>query len=99
MSCSTSSKLLLIAKILSQNSVLCVIFGLALLAGAVSNAVFASDNLDYYDDIFCGSLDLDRDICNDLERLYISEAAAAVSFKSSYVASYKDIHTYATALD
>ena len=81
MSCSTNSKLLLIAKILSQNAVLCVIFGLAFLAGVVGNAVFASNNQDVYDDTTCASYDLD--FCNDLERLYISEAAAAVSFKSS----------------
>ena len=83
MSCSTSSKLRIIAKILSHNSVPCVIFGLALLAGVVGNAVFASDNQDFYDDTTCASLDLDFDICNDLKRLYIGEAAAAVSFKSS----------------
>ena len=79
---------------LSQNAVLCLIFGLALLAGAIVNAHYSSDNLDVYDDSDCSEYDGDnnnynnnfnsvvKEICGDLETLFITEGAAAVSFDS-----------------
>ena len=69
-----------------QNAALCFLFGLALLAGAVANSVYASDNQDLYDDSICSRnyYYSDLTVCDDLERLYISEGAAAVS-----IATYK----------
>lgn len=60
------------------NVILCALFGLGLLAGAISNAVYASDNEDLYDKIGCYYYDnYAVEICEDLERVYTSEAAAA----------------------
>ena len=51
-----------------------------MLAGAVANAVYTSDNEDTYDNSACASYYyVDVEVCDDLERLYISEGAAAVS--------------------
>lgn len=73
---------------LLQNAVLCLIFGLALLAGAIVNAHYASDNFDTYDDSRCAEYDeyndydtLVEEICNDIEALFVTEYAAAVSLK------------------
>ena len=73
--------------LLLQNAVLCLIFGLALLAGAIVNTHYASDNFDVYDDINCADYDNDyndynsivKEVCNDIETLFVAEYAAAVS--------------------
>ena len=57
-------------------------FGLAFLSGAITNAVYASDNIDLYYDLECDYY-YDNDFCEDLERVYSSEASAAVSSGSS----------------
>ena len=69
-----------------QNAALCILFGLALLAGAVANVVYSNDNADFYDNTFiCSSNNTYRydyynlEICDDFETLYASEGAAAVS--------------------
>ena len=65
---------------LLQNAIMCVLFGLGLLAGAISNAAYASDNEDLYDKIGCYYYEnYAMQICEDIERVYTSEAAAAVS--------------------
>ena len=61
---------------------LCVLFGLALLAGAVANSVYTADNQDLYNNNSICSYYSDLEVCDDLERLYISEGAAAVSITS-----------------
>jgi len=58
---------------------LCIIFGVCFLAGGIANAVYASDNADLYDDHCTGSLRDDIEICEDLETVYGSQAAATVS--------------------
>ena len=68
--------------ILLQNAVLCVLFGMALLAGAVSNAVYAADNQDLYNTGSCGGYYSYREVCEDLEVVYHAEAAAAVSSRT-----------------
>ena len=67
--------------ILLQNAILCVLFGMAFFAGAVSNAVYASDNQDLYNTGLCGGYYSYLEVCDDLEIIYQSEAAAAVSSK------------------
>ena len=71
--------------ILLQNAVLCFLFGVALLAGAVSNAVYASDNQDLYDTGLCGGYYSYIEVCEDLEMVYRAEAAAAVSSRMRIV--------------
>ena len=68
---------------LLQNAILCVLFGLGLLAGAISNSVYASDNIDLYYDLSCDYYYFERDFCEALERVYVSEASAAVSSRNS----------------
>ena len=67
---------------LSQNAILCALFGLALLAGVISNSVYAADNIDHYYDIGCDSY-YELEFCEDLESIYSSEASAAVSSRNS----------------
>ena len=57
-----------------------------MLAGAVANAVYNSDNVDLYDNLTCGNYYyyyVDVELCDDLERVYIGEGAAAVSSRNS----------------
>ena len=77
--------------LLLQNAILCLIFGIALLAGAIANSKYSSDNLDLYDDSQCIRYEgsdyynsVVEDICDDLETVYITEAAAAVSLRNTY---------------
>ena len=64
---------------------LCVLFGIAVLAGGITNLVYASDNRDLYDDSICsdrnGNYDnnIVNDACDDLQALIAAESAAAVS--------------------
>ena len=69
---------------LLQNAILSALFGVSLLAGVISNSVYAADNLDLYYDRYCeyvyaylyGAV---IDFCDDLYRVYSSEVSAAVS--------------------
>ena len=69
---------------------LCVLFGISLLAGGISNAVYSSDNRDLYDDSTCSYRNgyyIDNivyDICDDLQTVYEAQDAAAVSLGSCY---------------
>ena len=56
-------------------------FGLAFLGGAISNSVYASDNIDLYYDFNCDYVYyyIDLSVCEDLETVYSSQAATAVS--------------------
>ena len=69
-----------------QNAVICLLFGIALLGGAIANAVYASDNQDLYDDTRCSEnyylkyISEVQESCDDLQTVYTSEAAAAVSW-------------------
>ena len=65
-----------------QNAALCIVFGLSLFAGGVSNAIYAANNAETIDDIsnICDqSTDITTDFCNVFKRVRDSEAAAAVS--------------------
>ena len=69
---------------LLQNAILCALFGLSLLAGVISNTVYAADNLDLYYDLNCDyfydyNYDYVTEFCDDLYRVYSSEVSAAVS--------------------
>ena len=69
---------------LLQNAILSALFGLSLLAGVISNSVYAADNLDLYYDHYCDYVyDYDyvyeSEFCEDLDRVYSSEVSAAVS--------------------
>ena len=59
---------------------MCVILGLALLSGGIASAVYAADNSDYHDR-FCGFSSSGG--CGNLETVYQSEAATAVSLGHS----------------
>ena len=61
-----------------QNAILSALFGLALLAGAISNSVYSADNKHLYYDLHCDHY-FELKLCEDLERVYSSEASAAVS--------------------
>ena len=63
---------------LLQNTILSALFGLALLPGAISNSVYSADNKDLYYDLRCDHY-FELKLCEDLERVYSSEASAAVS--------------------
>ena len=73
--------------LLSQNAILCLLFGIALLAGAITNSMYGSDNLDRYDNSGCIDYDggygeydtVIEKLCDDFETPYITESAAAVS--------------------
>ena len=63
---------------------MCLLFALALLAGAISNAKYAGDNNKLYDDYDCDSEGgYDQDVCEDLERVANAEATAAVSSQNA----------------
>ena len=69
---------------LLQNAILCALFGLSLLAGVISNSVYAADNLDLYYDLHCDYLynydyGYATEFCDDLYTVYSSEVSAAVS--------------------
>ena len=71
---------------LLQNAILSALFGLSLLAGVISNSVYAADNLDLYYDRYCDyvyNYDYEygyaTEVCDDLYRVYSSEVSAAVS--------------------
>ena len=65
---------------------MCLLFALALLAGAISNAKYAADNNKLYDDEGCDSEGgYDRDVCEDLERVANAEATAAVSSQNASI--------------
>ena len=63
---------------LLQNAILSALFGLSLLAGAISNSVYAADNLDLYYDLDCDYY-YEVEFCEDLDRVFSSEVSAAVS--------------------
>ena len=65
-----------------QNAIMCVMFGLALLSGGIASGVYAADNSDLHDSI-CGFSSSGG--CGDLETVYQSEAATAVSSGNSYL--------------
>ena len=69
---------------------MCVIFGLAFLSGGIASAVYAADNSDLHDR-FCDFSS--SGICGDLETVYQSEAATAVSSICCYIAIVMS-HTY-----
>ena len=89
-----------------QNAVLCLIFGLALLAGAIVNGHYGSDNYDIYDDSICPGYENDyddydsliEDVCDDLAVLFVAEYAAAVSSKYLHVAVYMYVCIYIVAI-
>ena len=62
---------------------MCVIFGLAFLSGGIASAVYAADNSDFHDS-FCDFSS--SGVCGDLETIYQSEAATAVSSIHCYIA-------------
>ena len=73
-----------------QNAILSILFGLAFLAGGISNSVYASDNIDLYYEHDCDYYydyyhyryryyNFNFDVCDDLERVYSSQASSAVS--------------------
>ena len=70
----------------SQSSVFCIFFTLALLAGAVTNAVYATDNEQLHSDI-CSPIIFDYDgadkFCKHLQRVTDSEIASAVSHREA----------------
>ena len=61
-----------------QNSISCVLFVLAFLAGGITNAIYASENSDLYTDLcfFSGTV---NEFCSDLKRVVAAEGASAVS--------------------
>ena len=61
-----------------QNVALCIVFGLSLFAGGVSNAIYAANNAETIDDI-SSTYDQSTDFCNAFKRVRDSEAAAAAS--------------------
>ena len=69
---------------LLQNAILSALFGVSLLAGVISNSVYAADNLDLYYDRYCDYVynydyGYETEFCDDLYRVYSSEVSAAVS--------------------
>ena len=73
---------------------MCVVFGLGLLSGGIASAVYASDNSDLYHDV-CFFGDNSGGDCDDLQTVYNSEAASAVS-SGSIVCMYMDLQYVAT---
>ena len=67
-----------------QNAILSILFGLAFLGGAISNSVYASDNIDLYYDLDCDYLYYYVDLCEDLETVYSAQASTAVSVGNRY---------------
>lgn len=63
---------------LSQNAILCAVFGLAFLSGGVPTAVYATNNSDFHRSI-CSAFATSA-YCEDLETVYISQFVAAVSY-------------------
>ena len=83
---------------LLQNAVLCILFGISLLAGGISNSVYSSDNRDDYDNSLCSYtnryyVNVVDEVCDDLQTVYEAEAAAAVSLGSYCNHSYCN-HSY-----
>ena len=68
-----------------QNALFSVIFGVCLFGGGVANAVYSSDNSDLYNDHCTSSAEIREDIelCEDLETVYSSQAAATVSSETT----------------
>ena len=83
---------------LLQNAVLCILFGISLLAGGISNSVYSSDNRDDYDNSLCSYtnryyVNVVDEVCDDLQTVYEAQAAAAVSLGSYCNHSYCN-HSY-----
>ena len=65
-----------------QNAALCIVFGLSLFAGGVSNAIYAANNAETIDDIdnICDQyFSSNMEFCYALKEIRDAEAAAAVS--------------------
>ena len=64
----------------TQNAIFCILFALALLAGGIANAIYATDNSELRrDTCFFDFNFVEDELCENLERVRDAEIASVVS--------------------